>query len=73
MAGKRLNSAAFELSWRTRVAAGVAITPKFVQIRPMPDPSGHLVYLEQQLAGLLVQFEVLSEAWPMAPRSIERA
>ncbi len=40
----------------------------------MPAPSGHhLVDLEQQLAGLLVQFDFLSEAWPMAPRAVDRA
>ncbi len=39
----------------------------------MPAPSGHLIELEQQLAGLLVQFEVLSEAWPKAPRAVDRA
>ncbi len=39
----------------------------------MPVPSGHLVDLEQQLAGLLVQFEILSEAWPVAPRAVDRA
>ncbi len=36
--------------------------------------SGHFVELdEQQLAGLLVQFELLSEAWPKAPRAVDRA
>ena len=39
----------------------------------MLAPSGHLVDLEQQLAGLLVQFEVLSEAWPRTPRAVDRA
>ncbi len=39
----------------------------------MPAPSGHLVDLEQQLAGLLVQFEILGEAWPVAPRAVDRA
>ncbi len=39
----------------------------------MPAPSGSLVDLEQQLAGLLVEFEVLSEAWPKAPRAVDRA
>ncbi len=39
----------------------------------MPASAGHLVELEQQLAGALVQFEVLSEAWPMAPRAVDRA
>ena len=39
----------------------------------MPDPSGHLVDLEQQLAGLLVKFEVLSEAFPLPPGTIDRA
>ncbi len=38
----------------------------------MPAPSGRLVELEQQLAGLLVQFEILSEAWPMAPQAVDR-
>ena len=27
----------------------------------------------EQLASLLVQFEVLGEAWPMAPRAVDRA
>ena len=40
---------------------------------PMPASAGHLVDLEQQLAGLLVQFDFLSEAWPMAPRAVDRA
>ncbi len=39
----------------------------------MTTPSGHLVELEPQLAGLLVQFEVLSEGWPKAPRAVNRA
>ncbi len=38
----------------------------------MPAPSGHLVDLEQQLAGLLVQFEVLGVAWPKAPWAVDR-
>ena len=42
-------------------------------LAPMPASSDHLVDLEQQLAGLLVQFEFLSEAWPMAPRAVDRA
>ena len=37
----------------------------------MLAPSGHLV--EQQLVGLLVQFEVLSRAWPKEPHVLTRA
>ncbi len=35
--------------------------------------AGHLVDLEQQLAGLLVQFEFLSEAWPKPVHILDRA
>ena len=40
---------------------------------PMPSPSESLLELEQQLAGLLVKFEILSAAWPKAPRAVDRA
>ncbi len=40
---------------------------------PMAAPFGHLVDLEQQVAGLLVRFEILSEAWRKAPRAVDRA
>ncbi len=39
----------------------------------MPAPSGHLVELKPQLAGLLMDFELLSETWPRAPRAVDRA
>ncbi len=39
----------------------------------MPVSSGHLVDLEQQLAGLLMEFEVLSEAWPKPAHVLDRA
>ncbi len=40
---------------------------------PMTAPSGHLVELEPLLAGLLMEFELLSEAWPKAPWAVDRA
>ena len=42
-------------------------------LRPMPAPPESLSELEQQLTGRLVEFEVLSEAWPKAPRAVDRA
>ncbi len=48
-----------------------AATPE-PYIRHMPA-AGHLVELEQQFAGLLMEFEVLSAAWPNAPRAVDRA
>ncbi len=39
----------------------------------MPAPSENLVELEQQLAGLLVEFEFLSAAWPKPKHILDRA
>ncbi len=39
----------------------------------MPVPSGHLVDLEQRLAGRLMEFEVLTAAWPKPEHILDRA
>ncbi len=38
--------------------------PPLAKIRPMPAPSETLPALEQHLAGRLLAFERLDEAWP---------
>jgi hypothetical protein len=39
---------------------------------PPQDPDADLLKLEQELAGLLVEYEVLREAWPKPAKAMDR-